>query len=155
MKFLCDSMLGTLAKWLRILGYDTTYGGYSDQELIDIAGKENRILLTRDKLLYQKAQNLFFALYVANVPLDEQLDLTLKKTEAAIHKHKLFSRCTLCNIPIVKKNKREVEKMIPFFVYQSHNTFWKCPNCRRVYWKGSHWENIINRIQNLVEPQKP
>ena len=71
MKFICDEMLGTLAKWLRIMGYDTAYAkGMKDEEIILKAEKEERIVLTRDKMLARKAKN---SLYIDERKLEEQI----------------------------------------------------------------------------------
>ena len=150
MKFICDDMLGTLAKWLRILGYDTLYGAKNDDELLKISKQENRILLTRDKNLYERTKNKSSSLYIKSMSLQEQLVLIYHKTDIKISKDKILSRCLICNTPLENKRKSEIRKDVPPYPLQHHEKFWKCPKCKRVYWKGSHWTNMSNQIQRIL-----
>jgi uncharacterized protein with PIN domain len=131
MKFIVDAMLGRLAKWLRLLGYDTIYNKMlNDDELINIAKNENRILLTRDESLFKKAiksnvsaklissTDFMIALKELNLPLDESI---------------IGSRCTICNTILVEEK----------------TNIWKCPNCGKLYWQGKHWKDINRRIKLL------
>lgn len=146
MKFICDEMLGTLAKWLRIIGYDTKYArGMKDEEIIEIAIKEDRIVLTRDKMLSRKAMKGF---YIEEKELEKQIERVVKKFKLDVKKN-IFSRCTVCNIPVVKIERSKVEGKVPENVWKNNKEFWICPNCGRIYWMGSHWENIKNRLKGL------
>ena len=151
MKFICDDMLGTLAKWLRIFGYDTLYGAKNDDDLLKISKQDNRVLLTRDKNLYERTKNQSSCLYIKSMSLHEQLVLVLKKTGITISRDKMLSRCLICNIPLENKKKSEIRKDVPPYPFQYHEKFWKCPVCNRVYWKGSHWENMYIRIKKILK----
>jgi len=151
MKFICDDMLGTLAKWLRILGYDTRYGAKNDDELLKISKQENRVLLTRDKNLYERTKNKSCSLYIKSLSLHEQLVLVLYKTGIKISKDQMISRCIICNMPLENKRKSEIREDVPPYPFQHHERFWKCPKCNRVYWKGSHWNNMYDRIQRILK----
>jgi len=147
MKFICDEMLGTLAKWLRIMGYDTEYAkGMKDDEIIMKAAKEERIVLTRDKMLSKKAKN---SLYINERTLDEQIERVVKKFNLKLDEEKLLSRCTICNLEVEEIEKSMVRGKVPEHVWKSHEKFWICPRCGRIYWMGSHWDNMKKRIERI------
>lgn len=146
MKFICDEMLGKLAKWLRIIGYDTKYAkGMDDEKIIEIALKEDRIVLTRDKMLSRKAVKGF---YIEEKELEKQIEKVIKKFKLDLEKN-IFSRCTVCNIPVAKIERNKVKGKVPESVWENNKEFWICPRCGRIYWMGSHWNNIRNRLKRL------
>lgn len=151
MKFICDDMLGTLAKWLRIFGYDTLYGAKNDDEFLKISKQENRILLTRDKNLYERTKNKSSSLYIKSMSLHEEIVLVFQKTGINISKDNMLSRCLICNTPLEIKKKSEIREVVPPYPFQYHEKFWKCPTCNRVYWKGSHWTNMYKRIKKILK----
>jgi len=151
MKLLCDQMLGTLAKWLRILGFDTYYANskISDKELLDIAKKENRIIISRDKGFVNSArkQNVE-SIEIADTDLDEQLKQVLK--HVTINKKLILSRCTICNSKIKNIKKGEVKGKVPKRVYENNDSFWYCSTCKKYYWTGSHYDKITEKIKELI-----
>lgn len=147
MKFIADDMLGKLAKWLRILGYDTVYyQTQNDNELIEIAHQENRILLTRDTQLSRNW--LVPTLLIKKETIEEQLKEVIQRFKLEIE-NALFSRCPKCNTLLREIKKDEIKDKIPEFVYQTYNEFWTCPTCKRYYWAGTHWMNIKAKVKNL------
>lgn len=147
MRFLCDQMLGTLAKWLRILGHDATYARDSyDDQLLQQASAEERVLLTRDKALAERADSV---LLIESTELKEQLHRVINACSAEIREDDLLSRCTVCNTPVVAADKAEVRNEVPDHAYERHERFWTCPSCGRVYWKGTHWDNMRRFIDRL------
>ncbi len=148
MKFICDHMLGTLARWLRLLGFDVLYPGpIPDDEMKDIAAKEDRIILTRDKELGDTKK--VRALYVESHDLEEQLSFTVSKLKLKITDP--MSRCSLCNSPVEKVEKPAVEGEVPKGVFERQREFWYCPKCRKYYWQGSHWDRITRTIETLAK----
>jgi hypothetical protein len=150
MKFLCDQMLGTLAKWLRIYGFDTFYASLSisDEELLKISKNEKRILITRDKeLIYRCKREKINCIKIDSTDLDKQLSIVLN--DLKIQKEKILSRCILCNSEISKISKTDIKNNIPTKVFQNHEKFWFCKKCDKIYWKGSHFENMLNKIEEL------
>jgi uncharacterized protein with PIN domain len=150
MKILCDQMLGTLAKWLRLLGFDTYYAGMSmkDEDLMAIAQRENRCFITRDKLLVQRVKRRDIpVIHIQTTNLEEQLHRVLK--DKPLDETLFLSRCSVCNTPLENINKEEVEDKVPEKVYAHQEIFWKCPGCQKIYWKGSHFDNIIKKINDL------
>lgn len=146
MKLLCDHMLGTLAKWLRFMGYDTAYPGpLDDTELLLLASREGRVLLTRDKQLASRSSG---AIRVRSDDLDEQIREVASALSLQIVDP--LSRCSLCNVVLVAALKEEVTDRVPEGARARHDTFWRCPSCGRVYWQGSHWDKMVERLSHLA-----
>ncbi len=147
MQFLCDRMLGTLAKWLRILGHDAAYARDGDDAaLLERAAGEERILLTRDKELADRTDS---AVLIESTELEEQLRRVVAACGVALREDAMLTRCTLCNREVVSVDKAAVEDMVPDHAYRTHERFWRCPSCGRVYWKGTHWDNMRRFIRRL------
>ena len=155
MKILCDQMLGTLAKWLRILGFDTFYANadMSDEDLLNIAKGENRTIFTRDKelIIRGKNKNLNF-MAIETTDLDLQLNQVLKHVN--IDEKSILSRCTLCNTVLDKVEKNKVQGKIPSKVFENNEKFWFCSKCNKFYWMGSHYNKMINKIGKITKLQK-
>jgi uncharacterized protein with PIN domain len=150
MKVLCDQMLGSLATWLRFLGIDTFYvkEQFSDDDLLKIARKEKRILITKDKELIIRANKINIPIIaIQSSNLDDQLFSVI--SEITIDKKKVLSRCSLCNNILVTIKKEEIKKMVPSKVYQHNSQFWRCSHCKKIYWKGSHYDEIMKKITSL------
>ena len=149
MKLLCDHMLGSLARWLRFMGYDTAYPEpTSDRDLIDMARREDRILLTRDKELAGRVRD---AVGIRSDDLDEQI-----REVAAVLPLRLIdplSRCSLCNSVLLPVSRDAIEELVPVGVRSRHEEFWRCPSCQRVYWQGSHWDKMVERLNHLELPR--
>lgn len=146
MKLLADGMLGSLAKWLRILGYDTLYFSHADDnELVRIARAEGRMLLTRDEELARR-QGLN-ALLIESEQLKEQVRQVIAKLGPA--GKELFSRCPVCNTPLREVEKEEVKGRVPPYVFLTHEHFSLCPHCDKIYWRGTHWTKMRKEIAQL------
>jgi len=142
-------MLGTLAKWLRIIGYDTAYAkGGNDNEIIVKADEEKRVLLTRDKELHSRYKN---SVFIDSTELEEQIKKVITSLNIKINEKNYLSRCTVCNTPVIKISKEEVRGKVPPHAYESHEEFRICPNCKRIYWLGTHWENMKQFIEKLKD----
>ncbi len=152
MKLLCDQMLGSLAKWLRILGFDTFYANkeITDEELLNIAKIENRTIVSRDKelILRGKKQNIN-VIEIKNTDLDDQLKLVLNLIK--IDEKLVLSRCTLCNKILEKIEKSKVEGKVPRKVFDNNDEFWFCNKCKKFYWMGSHYEKITDKIDEITK----
>ncbi|HYM40742.1 MAG TPA: Mut7-C RNAse domain-containing protein [Thermoplasmata archaeon] len=145
MRLLCDHMLGTLAKWLRFMGYDTAYPGpLNDTELLVLAEREDRILLTRDKELASRSPD---AIRVRSDDLEEQIREVA--TRLGLGLVDPLSRCSLCNTVLVEARADEVGDRVPDGVRARHDKFWRCPSCGKVYWQGSHWDRMVERLNRL------
>lgn len=143
-RFLVDSMLGKLARWLRILGYDTTYGAeLDDTDLLRIASEEARVLVTRDKGLYRRAigENLETH-FLEPGSLSDCLDSLYYRYGINLNLQTISPRCSLCNRPLDVASRDIVIKTVPAGIQPTHSEFWHCPNCEKTYWQGTHWENM-------------
>ena len=146
MKFLADHMLGSLAKWLRFFGFDTAYPKVlPDKELIALAKREERIVLTRDKDLANVKG--IDALYIESTDLEEQLTEVIVRYNLKITKE--FSRCSLCNSILIEVEKSQVKGKVPEKVYNWQDEYWECPKCKKYYWQGTHFKGIKEKLEKL------
>ncbi|MHA2609883.1 MAG: Mut7-C RNAse domain-containing protein [bacterium JZ-2024 1] len=144
MKFLVDRNLGSLAKWLRLLGFDVMYPEpMEDRALLLLSRKEGRILLTKDRKLAESEKSLTY--YVRGHTLDEQVNEVLHSFNLKNHTEPL-SRCSECNTPIRPVDKKSLRGKVPPKVYETQEEFWQCPGCGKIYWQGTHWERMKERI---------
>lgn len=151
MKFIVDAMLGSLAKWLRIIGYDTVYmKDTSDQKIIAQAIKENRFILTRDTHFARIKACEGRLLLIKSTKLSEQFKQVVNTLKLNT-KDNLGIRCVECNTLIKKVPKKSVISLVPPYVYKTHRSFSKCPKCKRIYWQGTHLKDIKNRIKILLK----
>jgi uncharacterized protein with PIN domain len=144
--FVADAMLGRLAKWLRLLGFDTRYAGrQSDHQIAALARAEDRIVLTRDREMMRRKG--IRCLYVDSQILEEQLAQVIETFGAPQARG---PRCSQCNEPLVPVSRAEVRPHVPPYVWETQSTFHRCPSCQRIYWPGTHWQQIEETIARLV-----
>jgi hypothetical protein len=149
MKFLADRMLGKLAKELRMLGYDTIYyRGENAYPLIKLAREEGRVILTRNtKLLPKRPEDHIIRVMQDQPPL--QLRELIQKKVISLNEENLFSRCLLCNILLDEIPREEAEGKVPDFIFYQQREFFRCPQCLRIYWKGSHQDHMQKKVDKL------
>jgi uncharacterized protein with PIN domain len=149
MKFIVDRMLGKLAKKLRMLGYDALYyRGEDVYPLIRLGRQEGRVILTRNtKLIPRKPEDLILRISEDQPLL--QLKEVIQKAEVKIEEGKVFSRCLLCNALLDPMSRTEVEGRVPDFILYHQKEFFRCPQCQRIYWPGSHQEDMQRRMKDL------
>lgn len=152
-RFLADGMLGKVSRWLRLLGCDVDYRpDVNDEELIELAKRSRRTLLTRDCELYRKAVlNGLDALLIPCSDLTAALASVVYNYNINIEINPDKSRCPTCNSQILKTTPEMVAGRVPGDVIRHHKDFWVCtnPECGKVYWKGSHWRNIIKTLHDI------
>lgn len=152
--FFVDSMLGDLAKWLRILGYNTFYKpSINDEILLEMAYKNNGILITRDKLLYRKAvRRGVKTIYVEkNLCLENMLKKIILKLGLRRKIDLNNTRCPKCNTPLIKVDKENIKNLIPIYVYKSYDIFLKCTGCGSIYWPGKHYKNMMKMLNQMFQ----
>jgi uncharacterized protein with PIN domain len=147
--FLADAMLGRLAKWLRMLGYDTVYApGLSEGEIVRRAFTEGRCLLTRRTSL--KGRNdVASLLFVESDHVQEQLRQVILHAGVRPEPDAMFSLCLSCNAALMPLSKEGAEGTVPEYVLQTTRRFSKCPTCGKVFWKGSHVSSMLARLERL------
>jgi len=143
LKLLADGMLGTLAKWLRLLGYDTAYdNAAADPELARRARVEGRVLLTRDREL--AGRRGLHTLLIQSEVLEEQV----REVQGALGlpPDPALSRCAVCNAALEPVSPDAVADRVPPYVLRTQTEFHRCPGCGRVYWPGTHVEEMRDRV---------
>ena len=148
MKFIVDSMLGKLARRLRIMGYDTLFDPKTDdRELLKISNEESRYLVTRDTQLARiRGAKVFL---IRSTDLKEQLNELSILAKIKLDSKQSFSRCAQCNTPVQDVNKDDVKKIVPKFVYETLDKFSYCPKCKKPYWQGTHYEKLLKELKNF------
>ncbi len=152
--FAVDAMLGKLAKKLRLLGYDTIYSSdIDDDELIRLAKDENRIIISKDVQLVNRAikKQIVTVLVTKSNEIEQfhQINENLKLGKFIIEGNK--SRCPLCNGFLMKIEKKLVQGQIPSGVLQNTDKYWKCEKCKKIYWEGTHIRNLQEFTAKLNE----
>ncbi|MCX8124991.1 MAG: Mut7-C ubiquitin/RNAse domain-containing protein [Spirochaetes bacterium] len=152
--FICDVHLRKLVKYLRLFGFDVLYDEkWDDKDLAQIAADQKRILLTRDRqLLMRKIVDR--GLIVRNTSPHKQIVEILDRLDLW-DKINPFSRCIMCNGRVVElsANSEEFERertRIPPGVLEWCKVYYKCINCERIYWEGSHYEKLTKKIENVL-----
>ena len=157
MRFLADSMLGRLARWLRILGHDTAYlTDVDDNTLMDLAAAEDRILLTRDRELYRKSLMRGVRAFLVE-PVDhmERLADLAARFNLKLEIDTQSPRCPRCNYLLLEISRQEAEGRIPPRSIAVSGSFWRCTGCGKLYWQGSHWKDIQARLSYAKKPVSP
>jgi uncharacterized protein with PIN domain len=148
-RFILDAHLGKLAKYLRMLGFDTLYrNDFGDEEIIDLAAKENRIILTRDKLLLQ-SRRVTHGYYIRATNKHQQLREVVQKFDL-YSQFRSFTRCMTCNADLVPKSRQEISNLIQPEILELYEDYYFCPACRKVYWQGSHFKRMESFIRELT-----
>ncbi|MGR8940247.1 MAG: Mut7-C RNAse domain-containing protein [Gammaproteobacteria bacterium] len=152
-RFVVDVNLGKLARLLRLFGFDTLFANsFSDKEIAAISVAEKRIILTRDRrLLYAKV--ITHGYWVRAVAPLRQLAEIVERFDLA-NLLRPFSRCTACNALIEAVDKQDVLHLLEPKTRLYYERFYRCPNCGKVYWEGSHIDHIRQRFAGYLEGTK-
>ena len=150
MKFLADSSLGRLSKWLRILGYDTVYyWGDADRIFLRKAEREGRAVLTRRKDVLAR-QHPGLVLFVENDRVEDQLVEILGKLDLKPEPENLFTLCLRCNESLKAAKPEEVRSLVPEYVFRTQRDFRVCPGCGGVFWPGTHRDRALSVLQRVL-----
>lgn len=147
-KFLADVNVIKLGRLLIIMGFDVSYSAsFSDHEIADISESEARIILTRDTELLKRRKIVFARRIKKDYPYEQLVETILFfGLEKQIS---FFSRCTKCNRKLVRISKEQIIHLLEPKTKLFFDTFFQCPQCTRVFWKGSHFDNIKNKIGSM------
>jgi len=147
-KFVADVHLGKLTRYLRVIGFDVLYkNDYKDDEIVQISLKERRAILTKDgKIL--KRNEVTHGYFIRTKDVEEQVIEVIKRfnLQTAI---KEFTRCLECNTELIKIAKEKIDGNLPPKVNESHEEFYKCPGCGKIYWKGTHHQKMLSFVQRM------
>lgn len=151
MKFVADSMLGNLVRWLRLLGYDTLYfRNIDDWKLLEVAKNDGRLLLTKDLTLHRKAlKKGITSIYIESPNITEALALISRKLGIKLRFDGNNTRCPICNTLLTIIPKVEALHLVPPEVGRKYEVFWKCQKCLKVFWQGNHWNTIKKTLEEV------
>jgi uncharacterized protein with PIN domain len=144
LRFVADGMLGRFSRWLRIIGCDVKYfNDASDDSLLSLAEAEERVLLTRDLDLYQRAgSRKVSAFFIGGESEAEQLACVARCYDISLEVDMSASRCPVCGGYLNQVETEKVLEKVPSGTLKHYDEFWLCSGCGKVYWKGSHWKKI-------------
>ncbi len=146
MRFVADAMLGRLAKWLRLLGYDTLYWRGDDARLVRLALAENRVVLTRDTRIAPRLPP-HLTLFIDSDHYDEQLGQVVARFGVPSQIGRL---CLRCNLSLEPVDKAGLQGEIPAFVWHTHERFTRCHGCLRLYWEGTHYARMLEMLDRVA-----
>jgi uncharacterized protein with PIN domain len=149
-RFIADVMLGRLAKWLRVAGFDVLYSNrFSDEELIAISNREGRVLLSRDtRLLIRKPVKEFIFLESQDIQMQiRQVFATMRILSLSFP----LTRCLSCNEALIETARESVRDSVPVFVYKTQMRFKSCPKCGKIFWAGTHRSSVIRTLEKLLQ----
>ena len=152
-RFAADCNVGKLARWLRMMGYDTLFfRDIDDGQLVDIAMKEGRVVLSRDTGLMRRkvvASGQVKMLLLRDDNPKEQLRHVMTALDLG-SPFRLFSRCLECNHALEPRAKEELRGIVPPYVFLTQSDYMQCPSCRRIYWRGTHWQRMRRELERLT-----
>lgn len=152
-RFVVDIMLGRLARWLRAMGYDTLYprpapGHAGDRRLRELCRAEQRVLITRDRMLARLAEPR--SCLVRSEAVDQQIAEVVRTLALSPRKADWLSRCLDCNTPLEARPRESVAARVPAHVLATRSEFMACPGCAKIYWAGTHADRMLARLARLL-----
>jgi len=146
--------VGKLAKWLRMMGYDSLFfDGEDDSQMVRQALAEGRMILTRDAGIMKRRvvnNGQLKALLIESEKPERQMQQLMATLE--LNKNlRPFTLCLECNHPLVERSREEVKDRVPPYVYKTQTQYMECPACRRIYWRGTHWEAMKRKLEKLAK----
>jgi len=156
-KFIVDTNVGKLVKWLRIMGYDTLFfNGSNDSNMIATALAEGRVILTRDTQIVKRRIVTSGRLEVILIQSDEperQMQQVIDTLNLDC-RFRPFTLCLECNQPLLERSKQQVKDFVPSYVFQTQDQYMECPACHRIYWRGTHWQAMTKKLNRFMQPRR-
>jgi len=148
-RFFADAMLGRLARWLRVMGYDCAYvSNIDDAEFARRAAAEDRIILTRDRLLCERRAVRDRFVFITSDMLNAQV--AQMRSAFGLDASGFLTRCLRCNILLEVLQKEAVVPSVPAYVSRTQERFSCCAGCGRIYWGGTHKERMREEVERLL-----
>ena len=149
-----DNNVGKLAKWLRIMGYDTLFfNGSDDSGMIAIALAEDRVILTRDTQIMERrvvTSGRLKAILIQSDKTERQMSQVIDSLKLDCQ-FKPFTICLECNQPLEERSKQQVRDLVPPYVFKTQSQYMECPACHRIYWRGTHWQAMARKLEHLIK----
>ena len=153
LKFVVDTNVGKLARWLRMMGYDALFfDGSDDSQLVATALSEDRVVLTRDTQIMKRrvvTTGRLRAVLIESDEPEQQMRQVIGTLKLDLQTG-LFTLCLECNQSLVERNPQQVKELVPPYVFQTQRNYRQCPGCHRIYWRGTHWEAMNKKLARLV-----
>jgi uncharacterized protein len=147
-KFVSDVHLGRLTRYLRMMGFDVSYeNNFDDEEIVSISLKEKRAILTKDRGILKRSE-VTHGYWVRSTKVDEQVKEILNRFNLQKEIEE-FSRCLECNELLKPVEKELIINQLPQKVAKTQNEFYECPSCKKIYWKGTHYQRMFSFIQSI------
>ena len=151
-RFIVDHNVGKLVKWLRMMGYDSLFfNGSDDSDMVKMALAEDRIILTRDTAIMKRrvvTKGQLSVVLIESEEPEQQMRQVMDRIELECQ-FRPFTLCLECNEPLEERNHDEVQGRVPPYVYKTQQQYMECPTCRRIYWRGTHWEAMMRMLEKL------
>ncbi|MFC1903935.1 Mut7-C RNAse domain-containing protein [Chloroflexota bacterium] len=152
-KFIVDSNVGKLAKWLRMMGYDAVFfNGSDDSHLVAQALTEDRIILTRDTQIMKRGvitSGRLKAILINDDKPESQIRQVIATLNLNCHFRPL-TLCLECNQPLENRRKDQLKDRVPPYVFKTQDQYMECPACHRIYWRGTHWQAMTQKLNKFV-----
>jgi len=152
-RFIVDHNVGKLAKWLRMMGYDSLFfDGEDDSQMVRQAMAEGRMILTRDAGIMKRRvinNGRLKAILIESEEPEQQMKQVITGLDLNIHLRP-FTLCLECNHPLAERSREEVQDRVPSYVYKTQTQYMECPECHRIYWRGTHWKTMLNNLHRIV-----
>jgi uncharacterized protein with PIN domain len=150
-KFIVDNNVGKLARWLRLMGYDTLlFKQKDDNQMIQTALSENRVVLTKDAQFMERrlvTNGILKAIHIKQDDPKLQVQEVVRTLNLNYH-FKPLSLCLECNRMLIPRSKEEVQNLVPIHVLETQSQYTECPACHRIYWPGTHWRHMVKKLQD-------
>jgi uncharacterized protein with PIN domain len=153
LRFIVDHNVGKLTKWLRMMGYDSLFfDGSEDSHMVAQAMAEGRVVLTRDTEIMKRRvinSGRLKAVLIESEEPERQMQQLMNTLDLKCQ-FRPFTRCLECNQPLVERSKEEVKDRVPPYVYKTRSQYMECPDCHRIYWRGTHWEAMVRKLEQFA-----
>lgn len=156
-RFIVDHNVGKLTRYLRMMGYDTVFfTGDDDGRMVARAGKETRIILTKDTQVMERrviTKGRVRAILIKGDRAEDQIRQVIS-TLNLDPQFQPFTICLECNRRLNEVSREAVKDRVPAYVFRTQSQYMACPGCGRVYWRGTHWREMTEKLQNFVTGQE-
>ncbi|MBN1862155.1 MAG: Mut7-C RNAse domain-containing protein [Dehalococcoidales bacterium] len=153
-RFIVDHNVGKLARWLRMMGYDTRlFSGDNDSHMVALAREEKRVILTRDTQIMKRrvvTSGRVAAIFIESDEPERQIRQVITALDLD-PQYRPFSLCLECNHPLEARSKAEVAELVPPYVFRTQSQYMACPRCHRIYWRGTHWRAMTEKLKSFTK----
>ena len=137
-----------------MMGYDTAFfNGSDDSSMIRIALNQDRVILTRDTQIMKRGvitTGRLKAILIDSAEPERQMHQVIETLNLNCQ-FSPFTLCLECNQPLEERSKQEVQDRVPPYVFQTQSHYMECPACHRIYWKGTHWQAMLRKLEKLCK----